>query len=212
MGRTKVRLTLDLSPELDQLLQRLADMMGVTKSEVMRKSITLMELAVEAKRAGKRFGIAHDDQNLATEIVGLWGGPGAYPKYELDPSFGVSAIFWKTSRRWSDMTDSPNQVDLNQVIENKQYELIITSIETISELETRLKALQEAATYERRRDLALHFVAAMVVMAIVALCVWLLLKGSPTSDEARWATTTLSAVVAGVLGFWTGALTRPSRR
>lgn len=70
-GRTKVRLTLDLSPELDELLQHLADTTGGTKSDVMRKSIVLMELAVEAKRAGKRFGVAHDDQSLAREIVGL---------------------------------------------------------------------------------------------------------------------------------------------
>jgi predicted transcriptional regulator len=70
-GRTKVRLTLDLSPELDELLQRLADTTGGTKSDVMRKSITLMELAVEAKRDGKRFGVAHDNQSLAREIVGL---------------------------------------------------------------------------------------------------------------------------------------------
>lgn len=70
-GRTKVRLTLDLSQELDELLQRLADSTGGTKSDVMRKSITLMELAVEAKRAGRRFGVAHEGQNLATEIVGL---------------------------------------------------------------------------------------------------------------------------------------------
>lgn len=67
----KVRLTLDLSPELDELVGRLAKITGATKSDVMRKSIALMELAVEAKRAGKKFGIAHEGQTLATEIVGL---------------------------------------------------------------------------------------------------------------------------------------------
>lgn len=108
------------------------------------------------------------------------------------------------------MKESPNQIDLDQLIESKRYELIITSIETVSELETRLGALKEIAAYERRRDLALHLVAAMVVVTIVTLCVWLLTKGSPSSDEAKWATTTLSAVVAGVLGFWTGTLTRPA--
>jgi hypothetical protein len=69
--RTKVRLTLDLSPELDNLVGRLAAETGGTKSDVMRKSIALMELAVEAKRAGRKFGIAHEGQSLATEIVGL---------------------------------------------------------------------------------------------------------------------------------------------
>jgi hypothetical protein len=70
-GGTKVRLTLDLSPELDELVGRLARITGGTKSDVMRKSIALMELAVEAKRAGKKFGVAHEGQSLATEIVGI---------------------------------------------------------------------------------------------------------------------------------------------
>lgn len=70
-GGTKVRLTLDLSPELDELVGRLAKITGGTKSDVMRKSIALMELAVEAKRAGKKFGIAQEGQTLATEIVAI---------------------------------------------------------------------------------------------------------------------------------------------
>lgn len=110
------------------------------------------------------------------------------------------------------MKESPNEIDLNQLVESKRYELIITSVETVSELETRLSDLKETAAYERRRDLALHVVAAMAVITIVTLCVWLLVKGSPTSDEVKWATTTLSAVVAGLLGFWTGTLTRPAHR
>lgn len=67
----KVRLTLDLSPELDELVGRLAKITGGTKSDVMRKAIALMELAVEAKRAGRKFGIAQEGQTLATEIVGV---------------------------------------------------------------------------------------------------------------------------------------------
>jgi len=110
------------------------------------------------------------------------------------------------------MKQSPNEIDLNQLIESNRYELIITSVETVYELETRLRDRKETATYERRRDLALHLVAATAVITIVTLCVWLLVKGSPTSDEAKWATATLSAVVAGVLGFWTGTLTRPAHR
>jgi predicted transcriptional regulator len=70
-NKRRVRLTLDLSPELVDLLQRLADATGETKSDVMRKSLVLMEFAVEAKRAGKRFGMAHHGQNLEVEIVGL---------------------------------------------------------------------------------------------------------------------------------------------
>ncbi len=69
--RNKVRLSLDISSELNTLLEQLAETTGGTKSDVLRKAIALMEVAVEAKRQGKKFGIADKDQQLATEIVGL---------------------------------------------------------------------------------------------------------------------------------------------
>ena len=69
--RSKVRLSLDIAPEMNDLLERLAVSIGGTKSDVLRKAIALMEVAVEAKRQGKKFGIAEKDQPLATEIVGL---------------------------------------------------------------------------------------------------------------------------------------------
>jgi hypothetical protein len=69
--RTKVRLSLDVSPELYTLLESLATTTGGTKSEVLRKAIALMEVAVDAKRQGKKFGIAEKDQQLATEIIGI---------------------------------------------------------------------------------------------------------------------------------------------
>ena len=69
--KEKVRLSLDISAELNELLERLASTTGGTKSDVLRKAIALMEVAVEAKRQGRKFGIAEKDQPLATEIVGL---------------------------------------------------------------------------------------------------------------------------------------------
>ena len=69
--RTKVRLSLDISPEMNTLLESLAGNIGGTKSDVLRKAIALMEVAVDAKRQGKKFGIAEKDQQLATEIIGI---------------------------------------------------------------------------------------------------------------------------------------------
>lgn len=69
--KEKVRLSLDISPELNELLETLATTTGGTKSDVLRKAIALMEVAVEAKRQGKKFGIAEKDQPLATEIIGV---------------------------------------------------------------------------------------------------------------------------------------------
>lgn len=69
--REKVRLSLDVSLELNQTLEDLAEKIGGTKSEVLRKAIALMEVMVEAKQQGKKVGIADKDQPLATEIVGI---------------------------------------------------------------------------------------------------------------------------------------------
>jgi predicted transcriptional regulator len=69
--RGKVRLSLDISSELNSLLEELAASIGGTKSEVLRKAIALMQVAVEAKKQGKKFGIAEKDQPLATEIIGI---------------------------------------------------------------------------------------------------------------------------------------------
>ncbi len=69
--KEKVRLSLDISPELNSLLEELAAAIGGTKSEVLRKAIALMEVMVDAKKQGKKFGIAEKDQPLATEIIGI---------------------------------------------------------------------------------------------------------------------------------------------
>lgn len=69
--RGKIRLSLDISPELNSLLEDLAEQTGGTKSDVLRKAIALMRVAVDAKRQGRKFGVAEQDQPLATEIVGI---------------------------------------------------------------------------------------------------------------------------------------------
>lgn len=69
--RERVRLSLDVSPETNRLLEDIADIVGGTKSDVLRKGIALMELAVRAKQKGKKFGLVEQDQPIVTEIVVL---------------------------------------------------------------------------------------------------------------------------------------------
>jgi predicted transcriptional regulator len=66
-----IRLSLDVSVELNAKLQELAAKTGRTKSDVLRCAIALMDIAVQASEAGKRIGIAKEGDELATEIVGL---------------------------------------------------------------------------------------------------------------------------------------------
>lgn len=73
MSATKdsVRLTLVVSPELNERLEQLASNSHTSKSEVLRKAIALFDLAAEAKAGKKRIGILDQNKQLETEIVGI---------------------------------------------------------------------------------------------------------------------------------------------
>lgn len=71
MSTDKVRLSLDVSPELNRTLDELAIKINGTKSDVLRKAIVLMELAVQAKDQEQKLGIIDKDRHVITEIVGL---------------------------------------------------------------------------------------------------------------------------------------------
>jgi predicted transcriptional regulator len=67
----KVRLSLQVPEELNRILETMAGEMGGTKSEVLRRALTLMEVAHQARKSGKKFGIASKDTVLETEIIGI---------------------------------------------------------------------------------------------------------------------------------------------
>lgn len=71
MTNTKemVHLSLDISPELNEKLEEIANKIGGTKSDVLRQSLALMQIVLAAKEQGKKFGIAEPEQPLATEIT-----------------------------------------------------------------------------------------------------------------------------------------------
>ncbi|HVJ54184.1 MAG TPA: hypothetical protein VM689_17090 [Aliidongia sp.] len=71
MDGGKVRLSLQVPEELNRILETMATEMGGTKSEVLRKALTLMEVAHQARKNGKRFGIASEGAKLDTEIIGV---------------------------------------------------------------------------------------------------------------------------------------------
>ncbi|MBT9460148.1 MAG: ribbon-helix-helix protein, CopG family [Rugosibacter sp.] len=73
MGTDKesIRLSLTVSPELNERLEQLAVTGHTTKSEVLRKAIALFDVVAEAKTEKKRFGILDQNKQLVTEIVGI---------------------------------------------------------------------------------------------------------------------------------------------
>jgi putative heme iron utilization protein len=68
-AKKKVRLSLDVSPELDAKLDAMAEHLGVTKADVLRRSIAMMEVAIDGKRTGRRLGLVGKGGHLDVEIV-----------------------------------------------------------------------------------------------------------------------------------------------
>lgn len=67
----KIRLTLDVSPELNSILKELAKDSSTTKSDVLRRAIALMDLAVNEQKKGKKLLLTNEDESEKKEIVGL---------------------------------------------------------------------------------------------------------------------------------------------
>lgn len=66
-----VTLTLTIWPELNDLLDNLADEIGVPKGEAVVKAINLLKIAVEARREGKKLIVLDDATGEEEEITGI---------------------------------------------------------------------------------------------------------------------------------------------
>lgn len=66
-----VKLSLHVSPELNELLDYMSEATHSSKSDVLRKSIALMKVAVDSKAQGQSLGIVNKKHELVREIVGL---------------------------------------------------------------------------------------------------------------------------------------------
>ena len=70
MKTGKVRLSLDVSPELYETLEQLANKTHGSKSDVLRKAIVLMEVAVEAKERHQKLGLLDENRQVVSDIIG----------------------------------------------------------------------------------------------------------------------------------------------
>lgn len=66
-----VRAQLILSDELDREINRAAEETGNSRSELVRKALTLYLAALDKKKQGLKLGFAKPEQTLETEVIGL---------------------------------------------------------------------------------------------------------------------------------------------
>lgn len=69
--KEKIRLSLDLSKDLYEKLESLADNEHVSKSDILRKALGLMIVATDAKNQQKKLGVFSEEDRLEKEIVGI---------------------------------------------------------------------------------------------------------------------------------------------
>ena len=64
------RVNFQASSELEETIEKLVKLTGSSsKSELLRRTIVLMEIAAEAKQKGEKIVIADKDRNPKIEIV-----------------------------------------------------------------------------------------------------------------------------------------------
>jgi predicted transcriptional regulator len=65
------RFNIVLSDDLNKALDQVVDESETSKSDVLRKALTLYLAAREGSRKGLKLGLAEKSEDLKTEIVGL---------------------------------------------------------------------------------------------------------------------------------------------
>jgi predicted transcriptional regulator len=70
-GRFMVRLNFSISDDLAAKLDAISNASETSKSEILRKALTLYEVAHEGIREGKKLTMVDQDGRHVTEIIGL---------------------------------------------------------------------------------------------------------------------------------------------
>ena len=72
MAARKIKLTLELSEDVNNALEEIAAENSTTKSDVLRKAISLMKVAAGEKKKGRELAVIDSkSEKVVTHIVGL---------------------------------------------------------------------------------------------------------------------------------------------
>lgn len=71
MPDKKIRLSLDITPEVYYLIEKIAARLGNSKSDILRKGIALMDVASEANKMGHNIAIIDKENKVVSRIINL---------------------------------------------------------------------------------------------------------------------------------------------
>ena len=67
----KVRMRFEFSARLSAELERVAVSSGLTKTEVLRRGLALMRIAVDARGRGRRLALVDAQRQMVTDVSGV---------------------------------------------------------------------------------------------------------------------------------------------
>lgn len=91
-------------------------------------------------------------------------------------------------------------VDLTELLRNNHYQL--RAAESEEDARVRRERELEDSRHKRRLELLLFIFCLAITGAVFAASLYLALTG--TGEDKKWATATVSAITAGVLGYLVG--------
>ncbi|MGG7671026.1 ribbon-helix-helix protein, CopG family [Pseudomonas sp. WC2] len=68
--KTMSRMSVNLSPEMERLVDETAESEGITKSEVIRRAFALLKVAESEKKKGRFLAVAKENQAHDIEVIG----------------------------------------------------------------------------------------------------------------------------------------------
>lgn len=71
-NRASIRMSCEMSPELNALLCEIAAGSHLTISDVMRRAVALADVAYQAKQKGHRLGTFSAERELITEYTNIF--------------------------------------------------------------------------------------------------------------------------------------------
>ena len=66
-----VRFAVAISPELAKKLEHMADETHTSKSDILRKALLIMDIAIDNKKQGNRLALVNKEGQKVSEILGL---------------------------------------------------------------------------------------------------------------------------------------------
>jgi predicted transcriptional regulator len=71
MRSEALKMSVHLSPELSKKLEKMSEESHSSKSDVLRKAIFLMDVAIDSKKHGNKLAVVDQKGHKVSEIIGV---------------------------------------------------------------------------------------------------------------------------------------------